>query len=288
MSHEIQTPNCKKCGCDNVIKNGVRSLAQRYKCKNCNHSFTKNDGRTKIERHKKRIAAFLALHELKLSLQEIVKMFNVKEKTIERWIKIEEESFSQSKKDIELSKVDNEYYAMLLKLLDESNKFSKSCESSCESFCECSKCGDHKDGNNHDQDEEIDIDLSKLNKCNKELFDEVMSLSDEEVEYFNSWLNQKSYGEGKRKKKGKRDKSKNNKNKVIEGITSSCNSLENSLEEKYHLSKMMKEIDKMRELLGSDAGSEEEIFMKLQSLDKRMNERDMWNAMGRMSKGYRG
>ena len=78
--------HCKKCSSLNTIKNGWRILAQKYKCKDCEHAFVKNDGRTKEERHKKRIVALFLYREKKLSVKEIAEIFGVKERSILSWI----------------------------------------------------------------------------------------------------------------------------------------------------------------------------------------------------------
>lgn len=113
-------PSCKKCSSDNVIKNGLRSLAQRYKCKDCKYSFTKHDGRTKLERRKKITAVFLSHRRLEMSITEIAKMFNIKEKTVEKWIMMEEERFlcEVYRNRMIAFRTSNEYYCMVQKLLN--------------------------------------------------------------------------------------------------------------------------------------------------------------------------
>ena len=103
---------CKRCDSQNIIKNGRRSITQVYKCSDCNRTFTKYDGRSAIEKARKRIAILRAHIEIKLSLFDIANLCKLKEGTIERWIKKEKESF----KNDEL-KEQNHYFESIKEIL---------------------------------------------------------------------------------------------------------------------------------------------------------------------------
>ncbi len=104
--------SCRRCQCRNLIKKGRRSISQLYKCKNCNFIFTQYDGRTSIEKARKRIAILITYEELRLSISEIANLCKLKEKTIERWIEKEKNSTENHG-----LKIDNHYYESIKEIL---------------------------------------------------------------------------------------------------------------------------------------------------------------------------
>lgn len=119
MTHSL---TCKKCGeTKNICRNGVKNLAQRYKCLSCNATFTKIDGRSRIGRHLKRLAAFFTYDEIELPFYEIVSLFGVKEKTMTRWLERVIKDFAINaayrSKMTEL-RDDNDYYSMARRILN--------------------------------------------------------------------------------------------------------------------------------------------------------------------------
>ena len=103
---------CKRCNGQNIRKNGRRSISQVYKCKDCNCTFTKYDGRSAVEKARKRIAILMAYEELKLSLFDIANLCKLKKKTIERWIERERDFFENDE-----LKENNHYFESIKEIL---------------------------------------------------------------------------------------------------------------------------------------------------------------------------
>jgi len=94
MEKEI---TCKKCDGKNIKKDGVRetknrSKVQRYKCKDCFHRFSIDDGFWKMKNHENKITSCMNMYYAGMSLrkiQEHLQMFAPKNShysTIYRWI----------------------------------------------------------------------------------------------------------------------------------------------------------------------------------------------------------
>jgi transposase-like protein len=119
--HQNTKTKCKKCGCDNLYKSGKSSvLNQKYKCTHCGHVFTKFDGRTRIEKHKKRVAVFFTYYELGFSKEYIAGFLKLKDKTVNQWIEKEEKAFDDDEY-FELMKgfrAQNYYYREICKMHD--------------------------------------------------------------------------------------------------------------------------------------------------------------------------
>jgi len=88
---------CEKCNGKNIKKDGVRetknrSKVQRYKCKDCFHRFSINDGFWKMKNHENKITSCMNMYYAGMSLrkiQEHLQMFAPKNShysTIYRWI----------------------------------------------------------------------------------------------------------------------------------------------------------------------------------------------------------
>ncbi|MBM3247760.1 hypothetical protein FJZ17_04460, partial [Candidatus Pacearchaeota archaeon] len=88
---------CEKCNGKNIKKDGVRetknrSKVQRYKCKDCFHRFSIDDGFWKMKNHENKITSCMNMYYAGMSLrkiQEHLQMFAPKNShysTIYRWI----------------------------------------------------------------------------------------------------------------------------------------------------------------------------------------------------------
>jgi transposase-like protein len=88
---------CEKCNGKNIKKDGVRetknrSKVQRYKCKDCSHRFSIDDGFWKMKNHENKITSCMNMYYAGMSLrkiQEHLQMFAPKNShysTIYRWI----------------------------------------------------------------------------------------------------------------------------------------------------------------------------------------------------------
>ena len=88
---------CEKCDGKNIKKDGVRetknrSKVQRYKCKDCSHRFSIDDGFWKMKNHENKITSCMNMYYAGMSLrkiQEHLQMFAPKNShysTIYRWI----------------------------------------------------------------------------------------------------------------------------------------------------------------------------------------------------------
>ncbi|MEK6896639.1 MAG: DDE-type integrase/transposase/recombinase [Nanoarchaeota archaeon] len=88
---------CEKCNGKNIKKDGVRetknrSKVQRYRCKDCSHRFSIDDGFWKMKNHEDKITSCMNMYYAGMSLrkiQEHLQMFAPKNShysTIYRWI----------------------------------------------------------------------------------------------------------------------------------------------------------------------------------------------------------
>ncbi|MBI2045541.1 DDE-type integrase/transposase/recombinase [Candidatus Pacearchaeota archaeon] len=88
---------CEKCNGKNIKKDGVRETknrnkVQRYKCKDCSHRFSIDDGFWKMKNHENKVTACMNMYYAGMSLrkiQEHLQMFAPKNShysTIYRWI----------------------------------------------------------------------------------------------------------------------------------------------------------------------------------------------------------
>ncbi len=93
----IQDISCKKCDGKNLKKDGIRETkdrgnVQRYKCKDCSHRFSIDDGFWKMKNHEDKITSCMNMYYAGMSLrkiQEHLQMFAPKNShysTIYRWI----------------------------------------------------------------------------------------------------------------------------------------------------------------------------------------------------------
>jgi len=93
----IQDISCEKCDGKNIKKDGVRETknrgnTQRYKCKDCSHRFSIDDGFWKMKNNENKVTSCMNLYYSGMSLrkiQEHLQMFAPKNShysTIYRWI----------------------------------------------------------------------------------------------------------------------------------------------------------------------------------------------------------
>lgn len=93
----IQDILCERCDGKNIKKDGVRETknrgnVQRYKCKDCSHRFSIDDGFWKMKNHENKITSCMNMYYAGMSLrkiQEHMQMFAPKNShysTIYRWI----------------------------------------------------------------------------------------------------------------------------------------------------------------------------------------------------------
>jgi transposase-like protein len=119
---------CKSCGSTSVYRFGRSAvLNQRYKCSICEHTFTKYDGRTKLEKHKKRVALFFTHYEAGLSVKRISIFLKLKEKTVRNWIEKEEKAFEDDEYNELMTdyRDENYYYRQIRYLLDIKEPFDE-------------------------------------------------------------------------------------------------------------------------------------------------------------------
>ena len=82
---------CKYCGSIHTVCNGNKYGKQRYKCKECNKSFSEEDNRIKRDPKQKELALLLYSHNMsKRSIQSTINKYfntNISFNVIDNWIK---------------------------------------------------------------------------------------------------------------------------------------------------------------------------------------------------------
>ena len=82
---------CKYCGSIHTVCNGNKYGKQRYKCKECNKSFSEEDNRIKHDIKQKELALLLYSHNMsKRSIQSTINKYfntNISFNVIDNWIK---------------------------------------------------------------------------------------------------------------------------------------------------------------------------------------------------------
>ncbi|MEW6773522.1 MAG: hypothetical protein AB1304_05930 [Bacteroidota bacterium] len=73
---KIKCKQCKQCGNNKCVKNGIVRKKQRYKCKNCSLNFVIGDEREKVRPEAKALAVLL-YGTGKASYGLIAKLFKV-------------------------------------------------------------------------------------------------------------------------------------------------------------------------------------------------------------------
>jgi len=74
---------CKRCGSEEIVKNGKKDKKQNYLCKGCKHQFISEHGRHTEQEEK----VAILLYCLGLSFTAIGKLLHYHTSTIMRWIR---------------------------------------------------------------------------------------------------------------------------------------------------------------------------------------------------------
>lgn len=76
---------CRFCGSDRVVKNGIIRGKQRYKCKGCGKNQMLNDGRVKYSNKEKYMAVAMYLNNV--GFRAIGRVMNIPFQIIHNWIR---------------------------------------------------------------------------------------------------------------------------------------------------------------------------------------------------------
>jgi transposase len=76
--------NCRKCGGEQIVKNGHHLGKQRFKCKKCGFQFTRPDAKGKPPQTK---CLAVILYVTGLSLRSIASIVNVSPKAVLDWVR---------------------------------------------------------------------------------------------------------------------------------------------------------------------------------------------------------
>ena len=90
---------CKKCESENVVKSGMVSEKQRFKCKECGCNFREGDGRTNERVAAKKALCILLYAMAKGSYRMLGRILNTDHALVYRWIR----SFGESLPEPEIS-----------------------------------------------------------------------------------------------------------------------------------------------------------------------------------------
>jgi len=80
-------PDCKKCGSDHAIKNGIVGGRQRYKCRECRYNFREGDQRTNDKVAAKKALCVLLYAMAKGSFRMMGRILGVDHALVYRWIR---------------------------------------------------------------------------------------------------------------------------------------------------------------------------------------------------------
>src|SRR5215475_3821722 len=92
-------PECKKCGSNQSVKNGVVAGKQRYHCKDCGCNFRVGDTRTNERIVAKKAMCILLYAMAKGSFRMMGRLFGRSHSLIYRWVK----AFGESLPEPEIS-----------------------------------------------------------------------------------------------------------------------------------------------------------------------------------------
>lgn len=103
-------PKCKKCHCENVVKNGKVRGKQRYRCKECGYNFVEGDARTNEKIQAKKAMCVLQYGLGKGSYNMLAKIYHTWPSLIYRWVKeageqLPEPEISEDIKEIEFDEM---------------------------------------------------------------------------------------------------------------------------------------------------------------------------------------
>ena len=97
MSEVSIMPKCKKCDSSNIVKSGIISGKQRYKCKDCGCNFREGDNRTNEKVAAKKALCVLLYAMAKGSYRMMGRILNIDHALIYRWIRSFGESLPEPK-----------------------------------------------------------------------------------------------------------------------------------------------------------------------------------------------
>ena len=86
---------CKKCQCENVVKNGKVRGKQRYRCKECGYNFVEGDARTNEKIRAKKAICVLQYAQGKTSYNMLAKIYHTWPSLVYRWVKEAGEQVSE-------------------------------------------------------------------------------------------------------------------------------------------------------------------------------------------------
>ena len=86
---------CKKCGLENVVKNGIVSGKQRYHCKVCGCNFREGDNRTSDKIAAKKALCILLYAMAKGSYRMMGRILGIDHTLVYRWIRAYGESLPE-------------------------------------------------------------------------------------------------------------------------------------------------------------------------------------------------
>ena len=85
-------PQCKRCGSQQIVKNGLVAGKQRYKCRNCGCNFRQGDSRTNDKIAAKKALCVLLYAMAKGSFRMMGRILGTNHTLLYRWIR----AFGQS------------------------------------------------------------------------------------------------------------------------------------------------------------------------------------------------
>jgi transposase len=99
-------PTCKKCSSARSVKNGIVAGKQRYRCKECGHSFREGDNRTDSGVAAKKAMCYLLYATGKASFRNLGRIFRTSHSLIYRWIRAFGEGLPEPEVDGEIKEME--------------------------------------------------------------------------------------------------------------------------------------------------------------------------------------
>ena len=99
-------PTCKNCGSERVVKNGIVSNKQRYKCKDCGVNFRVGDNRTNDKIAAKKALCMLLYAMAKGSYRMLGRILKIDHTQVYRWIRTFGESLSEPEVSGEITEME--------------------------------------------------------------------------------------------------------------------------------------------------------------------------------------
>ena len=88
-------PNCKRCGSERTVKNGIVGGRQRYQCKECGCNFREGDRRTNDKVAAKKALCILLYAMAKGSFRMMGRILGIDHTLVYRWIRAFGESLPE-------------------------------------------------------------------------------------------------------------------------------------------------------------------------------------------------